>query len=319
MPASKGDAHIISSDIRNLYVVDTVELGFQYPFLLNTIFALAALHKTQPQPQAVEDLVPAEAKPPEQTQTLSAAEVTEYARAHRIYLNMAIRQQREALRDLNSKNADAVCLNSVLLSIISLKLLPEGSIKHYEPPLQWLQMAHAISTVIQASQPFLPPNCAMRRIMAHNDPDFNDKRMIFDFEHIPPFRAILEFPENRFPDPEEALNYNLAISYMAAIYRGIQNNDPHRQIARRIMSTGPMLPKLFVELVEQRRPKALVVLAYIMCMIKYVDDYWFFRGTAEHEVYGIRTILPSEWQWAMEWPVKMLVILAEPKYRNLEA
>jgi hypothetical protein len=321
MPASKGDSQtIIASRIRDLYVVDIVQLGFEYPFLLNTVFAIAALHKTLQQPDTVqaseEQSVPAEVTV--KTPVSKAAENAEYARAHRIYLNMAIRQQRVALTDLNSKSADAVCLNSVLLAVIALKLLPEESIKNYTPPIQWLQMAHAISTVIQASQPFLPATSAMRRIMAHNEPDFNDQRNIFEFEHIPPFRAILEFRENRYADAEENVTYNLAVSYMAAIYRGIQNSDPHRQIARRLMSTGPILPKLFIDLVEQRRPKALVILAYIMSMIKYVDDYWFFRGTAEHDVYGIRSILPSEWQWAMEWPVKMLATLAEPKYRNLE-
>lgn len=329
MPASKRDSTkiLFSSAIRNLYIVDMVELGFEYPFLLNTIFAIAALHKMQPQLEAVrapgDDAVPTEApgfpQTPANTPIPKPTEVAEYARVHRIYLNIAIRQQREALTDLNSKSADAVCLNSILLSVIALKLLPEESIKHYTPPIQWLQMAHAISTVVNASEPFLPAKSTMRKIIADNEPDFKDKRNIFEFEHIPPFRAILEFPENPYPDKEESLTYNLAVSYMAAIYRGIQNSDPQRQIARRITSTAPVLPKLFVELVEQRRPKALVILAYIMSMIKYVEDYWFFRGTAEHEVYGIQSILPSEWQWAMEWPVKMLATLAEPKYRNLGA
>lgn len=328
MPASKGDAQTNPShDIRSLYVADTVEYGFEYPFLLNTIFALAALHKTRSQPHFFR--VPTQGEPgaevaeiqtnPEATQVSKAAEVAKYARAHRIYLNMAIRQQREALADLNSANADAVCLTSVLLSIIALKLLPEDATPHYSPPIQWLHMAHAISTVIQASLPFLPPHSIMRRVMTHNEPDFNDKRNIFEFEHIQPFRAILDFSGNQASVSEEDSTYNLAVSYMAAIYRGIQANDPHRQIARRLASTGPVLPKLFVELVEQRRPKALVILAYIMCMIKYVDDYWFFHGMAEHEVYGIRSTLPNEWQWAMEWPAEMLTILAEPKYRNSEA
>jgi hypothetical protein len=328
MPASKGDSHtVLSNDIRTLYVVDMVEYGFEYPFLLNTIFALAALHKTRPQYESLRVTPHGEVKAEvtvsptnsEATPVSKAAEVAEYARAHRIYLNMAIRQQREALADLNSANADAVCLTSILLSVVALKLLPEDSTTpHYSPPIQWLQMAHAINTVVQASLPFLPPNCVMRRAMAHNEPDFNDQRNIFDFEHIQPFRAILDFSGNQTSDSEENATYNLAVSYMAAIFRGIQANDPHRQIARRLMSTGPVLPKLFLELIEQRRPKALVILAYVMCMIKYVDDYWFFRGMAEHEVYGIRSTLPNEWQWAMEWPVGMLMTLAEPKYRNTE-
>ena len=41
-------------------------------------------------------------------------------------------------------------------------------------------------------------------------------------------------------------------------------------------------------------------------MIKSVDDHWAFHGIAEREVYGIQSLLPSEWQWAMEWPLALL-------------
>jgi hypothetical protein len=37
-----------------------------------------------------------------------------------------------------------------------------------------------------------------------------------------------------------------------------------------------------------------------------VDDHWVFRGMAEREVYGLKSLLPQTWQWAMEWPQAML-------------
>jgi hypothetical protein len=242
----------------------------------------------------------------------TAAEAAEYARAHRIYLNLAIKQQREALIDLGPKNANAICLTSVLLAFIALKILPEQPNLEYEPPVQWLTMAHAIGTVMRASRPFLLPDDTIRTLVG-SDPDFLNQEAIFNPVYIPQFQAILNYqdPGNVPPGEEEDLAYGRAISYMSAIHRAIQNQDPYSQIARRIMSTGPILPAVFIDLVAQRRPKALVILAYIMCMAKHVEDYWFFRDTAEHEVYGIQSTLPSEWQWAMEWPLSMLETLAK--------
>jgi hypothetical protein len=342
MPASKIDVKL-NIDVRELYVVDTVQLAFEYPFLLNTIFAISALHKTQPQPKTVPESVevpveaivmaqergyspaarfPAAAAVSPETSNGASGTTTkalEYERAHRLYLSMSIRQQREALMDLGPKNADAVCLNSVLLSIIALKLLPDKHEQKYEPPVQWLSMAQAISTCVQASQPFLSPNSAMRRIMALIDPDFRDREAMFNPSLIEPFKAILDYPDTPTPTEEESRTYNLAAAYVGGIYRAIQNQDPHRQIARRIMSLGPMLPKQFIGFVVERRPRALVLIACVMSMTRYIDDYWFFRGTAEHEVYGIQGILPDEWQHFMQWPIEMLKTLEEPQYRNHQA
>lgn len=340
MPASKIDVKL-NVDVTEIYMVETVQLAFQFPFLLNTIFAISALHKTQlhPEiaPETAEALVQETARatatarePPDHTAAVPAPEssvapngasetapkLSEYARAHRLYLNIAIQQQREALKNLNGRNADAVCLNSVLLSVIAVKLLPDQHNQEYEPPAQWLSMAHAISTCVQACQPVLPANSPMRRFMSLIDPDFRDREAIFNPSLIQPFQAILDFPDTPFSNEEETITYNMALAYVGGIYRAIQNRDPHRQIARRILALGPMLPKQFITLVGEKRPRALVIIAYVMSMTKYVDNYWFFRGTGEHEVYGIQSILPSQWQWTMQWPIEMLKTLEEPQYRN---
>jgi hypothetical protein len=34
------------------------------------------------------------------------------------------------------------------------------------------------------------------------------------------------------------------------------------------------------------------------------------RGIAEREVFGIQSILPEEWQWAMAWPMQKIAAFA---------
>ena len=324
LPASVGEAGSKSEIVREVYIVDILQMAFAYPFLLNTIFAISALHKTLPQREetlsqttvATTQQIPL--PPPAKAPALSPAEVAEYARAHRIYLNTAIQQQRKALMELSAENADAVCLNSVFLSICALKILPEEENLPYEPPIRWLSMSQAIRAVVKASQPLLPENAAMRKIIENAEPDFSDEAAIFNEAFIDQFQAILEYPEQHLANKEDTQVYRRSVAYIGGMYQAIRNGEARRQVARRISSAAPVLPKHLVTLVEQKRPRALVIIAHLMSMCKYVDDYWFYQGIAEHEVSGIQSILPDEWQWAMEWPIKMLKTLAEPPFRHLQ-
>ena len=48
-----------------------------------------------------------------------------------------------------------------------------------------------------------------------------------------------------------------------------------------------------------------------MSLAKIVEDSWWFRDEAERHVYGVQSLLPPEWQWAMDWPLRTLRDLAE--------
>ena len=305
-----------SSDTREIYVHDTGQMAFEYPFLLNTVFAIAALHlwQTETLPRTVPQSLAARA-PPQTDATVNNTLTTSYANAHRVYLSIAIHQQRTALQSLSSSNADAVCLASVLLSIISHKILPATPNAPYRAPTQWLSMSRAIYTGIRICQPLLPANARMHRLMPHQDPDFEDKAAIFNPEHMIPFQALLDFSDSTstHESTEEAATYRLAVAYIGSIHHAILSHDPQRQVARRIMATGPMLPALFVELIGKRRPRALAVLAHLMAMTKYVEGYWFFRDMAEHEVNGIQSVLPEEWLWALRFPFEMLATLNDAR------
>lgn len=64
------------------------------------------------------------------------------------------------------------------------------------------------------------------------------------------------------------------------------------------------LPGEFVSLLEQKEPRALVVLAYWAMMFRYMDDAWFTKGWAEHVLSGVSTFLTPEYHPWIEWPLK---------------
>jgi hypothetical protein len=37
-----------------------------------------------------------------------------------------------------------------------------------------------------------------------------------------------------------------------------------------------------------------------------VENHWVFQGMAEHEIHGLKSLLPADWTWVMEWPLQVL-------------
>ena len=76
------------------------------------------------------------------------------------------------------------------------------------------------------------------------------------------------------------------------------------------MAFGAMVPSRYKSLVRAGAPRALVILAYHFAIVKAVDDVWWLRGIPEREVFGIQSLLPERWQWAMGWPMQHLAAFA---------
>ena len=143
--------------------------------------------------------------------------------------------------------------------------------------------------------------------MALTEPDFSNTDAIFNPEFLVPFQAILDFQTSAGDqDPESQDAYRMSLMYVGSVYNAVVHRDPTRQVVRRIMTFGPLVPKRFVALLAERQPRALVTIAHLMSMAKYVEDFWWFKGAAERDILGVQSILPQEWQWALEWPIEML-------------
>jgi len=140
-------------------------------------------------------------------------------------------------------------------------------------------------------------------------PDFRDKAAIFNPKNRKPFEALLrwsEYPEPGGADSNTQAVYEKTVEYVGGVYQALKANESPRVIFRRILCLGPLIPAQFIHFIEERRPRALAILAHHCAMARSIDDHWVFHGLAEREVRGIQSILPLEWQWAMEWPLAML-------------
>jgi hypothetical protein len=298
---------------RQVWYVDSVRLSFEHPFLLNAIFAISSLHLIcdvgeRPPVYSDDDRTHSVAKAIDRPK-YSFGNIN-HAKAHRIYLNLAVRTQREAISSLNPNNADAIFLASVLLSYQALKLLPDSSSPNvYLPPTQWLRMSNAISSVVQAARPLVQDGSMIDMIRTtHVQPDFSDQAAIFNPQHIKPFEALLDW--SRYPEPdldfESKTTYERTLAYIGGVWQAILKKEGQHILVRLLISLGILVPAQFASFLDQGRPRALAILAHHFAMAKVADEHWWLRGVADREVNGIRSVLPAEWQWAMEWPLSIL-------------
>jgi hypothetical protein len=301
--------------IREMWTIDAVRMSFAHGFLLNAMFAISALHLTRNLPESPRFYTDSDGAPIEGSRFLNMPSLSlggvEPAKVHRFYLNIAVRQQREAVSSISTDNANALILSSVLMSYEGLNLTPEqaGESLAYSPPTQWLHMTYAITQISILAFPLVRDHSVAQFLAKTSlEPDFRDRAAIFNPANSRPFEALLKWAVDSEPDfhSEAKAVYEKALDYTGGVHKALQEREPPRMMFRRILCFGPMVPPKFIAFVEQRRPRALAILAHHCAMAKCVDDHWLFHGLAEREVRGMQTLLPAEWQWAMEWPLAML-------------
>lgn len=297
---------------RQVWLLDSVRLGFEHPFLLNAIFAITSLHLVCDAGEG-----PRVYSNDETTRLVNAIDRPKVSlgdvdpeKAHRIYLNLAVRTQREAVSCINPKNADAVFLASILLSYQALKLLPASpSPNVYSPPTQWLRMSKAIASVVQAATPLVREGSVVDMVRTMQiEPDLRDWAAIFNPQNTKSFEALLDWSSHPEPDLDlEGRNvYEKTLAYIGSVWQAIQKRESPNLLFRRLMSLGILVPTQFATFLDQGRPRALVMLAHHFAMARAAEQHWWMRGVADREVNGIRSVVPPNWQWAMEWPLSVL-------------
>ncbi|KAJ9644891.1 uncharacterized protein PV06_04475 [Exophiala oligosperma] len=299
--------------LKDIYVWHATEAAFDHPYLLNAIFAVTALYLCMCQLHKLHEN--------HAVQLPKALQHVDFAQVHRTYLNIAVSQERDELSSLGPHNADAVGLTSILLSIMSTCLLSDAPVAHgaeYSPPMQWLTLSAAVQTVFQEAVPYLHEGAMMSYMRASREPNLTDTDTLFHPNNTVPFHSILEFedPDSPYADQPETKAadgeaYHSALAMIGSIFNAIRAGEPKHYLCMRVMAFGPIVPKSYVTLLAQKRARAMVILAYFMVLVKYLDSYWWFQGRAEKEILGIRSALPDRWQWALRWP---LAVLANPEY-----
>ncbi|ESZ94789.1 hypothetical protein SBOR_4808 [Sclerotinia borealis F-4128] len=313
----------------NLWSVVVPKLAFASPNLLYAMFAIASLHLHVLSPNDVE---------------------IQGARQH--YLSLALRHHQKGVASLNPSTADAVMFTSVLILNDAFSSLQVRSMKPYKLPMHWLQMARGTASVFAVALSMIrhDPNAKAMALLRTKPALTKPEERINRPEIHPLFNAILTYPSPHtsispqiYPHPHTyiiytpTLNpdpsippshltaYTQTLSFLSTIHLHITQHEHPMATARRFTAFGLQVPKLFIDLVEERQPRALVIFAYYFAMATCLVEgagpansitlrmrngedadleksFWWLGDVVRREVEGISAILPGGWEGLMGWP-----------------
>jgi hypothetical protein len=272
-------------------------LAFKHNALLYSIYTIAALHIAKLEPN-------------------NAEHVASYQK----YLGLTLREHRNDVTNLGPANADAASLTASILRFCNFALLQERSQNPYTPPTEWLQMSSTTGrglTVAAWKYIHSDENSIMRGLIKNapgmtTDPAgwLRDDNVLFQEANR---RELLHLLRRTADDvTTEPWNtdiqnaYETTVSYIGTIQLAIRAHEPPESIFRRICLFPTMVETDFITLVQQQRPRALVILAHYFAYLTDFRGLWWIGDAGPREVRGIESVLPMDWLDLMNWPLQTI-------------
>jgi hypothetical protein len=111
-------------------------------------------------------------------------------------------------------------------------------------------------------------------------------------------------------DQETQQAYEKTLSYIGWIQITIKENEHPMGICRKMMAFAILAPEGFIACVDQRRPRALVILAYFFALGAQLRDTWWIGETLQREIHAIQRVVPPEWTPFMREPTSRIGLTA---------
>lgn len=262
-------------------------------FLADAILAVSALHlrSAEPQDQAL-------------------------VRASHAYMASSLSEYSNNLnKGINADNAEALFLTATLIafqSTASRIFMREdgGDTKDrsgsYALPLSWFHAFQGVKTIVATSWQWLRNSrIVLPIIQAQPALDLNMSSESNTF-----FGSLLDGLE------EELAATDFDPDVQSRTRQGYQHAVAVLNWAHKIPLTGAPIVFLatvsrrYMEVLQERRPRALAILASFFGLLKSLDSVWWLKGIARREVMGILSLFdPDDQYWwsRLQWPVRMVV------------
>ncbi|KUI62305.1 Sterol uptake control protein 2 [Cytospora mali] len=276
---------------------------------------------------------------------------TELVRASHAYMASCLNDYSNILQTgINANNAVALFLTSTLIAFQSTatRIFTKdespfalttaygergrginGAASVYQPPLSWFHSFQGVKTVVAASWPWLKENDIVLTIIDSQPVlhlNFSRASEGF-FGHLlegldeelaamgsltPGIGVQDAAPSNSSPGGE--VQDSMTSTRQAYQHAVATLNWAHTKPGKGALAFPATVSKRFVELLEERRPRALAILASFLALLKVVDNVWWLHGMARREVLGIVSLFNSDyfgpdierkWWPHLEWAVRI--------------
>lgn len=167
----------------------------------------------------------------------------------------------------------------------------------------------AYNTIGELCDKLLPSDQLPWTGLLKGRPNPLEKETFYDPQYAESFESLLDW--DLFPEPgplDEGLmeTYSSTLAYIGSIHQAWNREDPPDQIHYRLILFGTFMSRGYADLVAEGRPRALAIFALWSSFSHVLNGHWLWHGFAEGQISGIASVLPAEWQWAMEQPMEIV-------------
>lgn len=277
-------------------------------------------------------------------------------RASHSYMISCVKQYSNNLSSgIDASNAAALFLTSTLIAFQSTAtriftkdeshfamgstpgMDANGAGSTYQPPLTWFHSFQGVKTVVAASWPWLKQSDVILSIIdaqpvlnlnfgrasdgffGHLLQHMDEELGVLDGGNVVDGTSASSGAAGEVPDIVKRTRqaYQHAVATL---------NWAHAKPGQGALAFPATVSKRFVELIEERRPRALAILASFFAMLKIMDHVWWLQGTARREVLGIVSLFNSDyfgpdverkWWPHLEWAVRLALYDAGPSGNNM--
>ncbi|KHN94453.1 C6 zinc finger protein [Metarhizium album ARSEF 1941] len=209
-------------------------------------------------------------------------------------------------------NAEALFLTAALIAFqataqrIFIKDDTETTAKdassRYTTPMAWFHAFQGVKTVVATSWQWIR-NSNIVQAVIDSQPSFQ-----LDLNPLGPnsfFGHLLDGLDDELANEGQDKASATSQGYFHAV--SVLNWAHKNPFAPAALAFPATVSRRFVEVVEERRPRSLAILACFFALLKRMDSVWWLEDVTRREVMGLVSLFESGSPWwkHLEWPVRI--------------
>ena len=217
---------------------------------------------------------------------------------------MTIREHNEDVANCTRSNIDAACMTATFIRLIACSKEQGRPRRPYSPPMQWLKMVRSACQVYRVALELVRDDhssLAFRFIDRFQDAV--NPEILQSQAHSPPRLAhLLHRTETHLLIEPWSVRiehaYASTINIIGHILEDLitQREAQPDDTCRRLILFPHFLDQHFVDLVDARQPRALVILGHYFALLKRCCHLWWVRDAGKEELEGLTGVLPGDWR-----------------------
>lgn len=261
--------------------IDTVlrvtipQLAFQSPFLMQTLMGLSALQLRNLQQEV----------PPDKAAN---------------YRARAFEGYRNAIELANPQDFPALLASSLLMCALSSEMFREPDTK----PLyiiDWMTVWRGIGLIVDIISPTTIADSGLAALFYRPPIDLNKSQkwipnnLLFMVQSIQPGDA----------DYEHQQTYYEALRYLGSLYQELELGfSPIMDL--RVITFFTFIPRDFIHLAKEHRPRALIILAHYCAFTKQNFGPWWMKDIGDRQIKEICEEVGNSWEHLLRVPRKVM-------------